>query len=102
MLEKGLQFGNNGDDPARLTADIMDASGDEAWPIATFTYVVLRNGESVSTFGCSLSLCSGSSRVCVGTCNTGVSASARQAGASHAAGAERGEDLGFSACWLEC
>ena len=44
MLEKGLQFGNNGDEPSRLTADIMDASGDEAWPIATFTYLVLRNG----------------------------------------------------------
>lgn len=44
MLEKGLQFGNTGDDPSRLTADIMDASGDEAWPIATFTYLVLRNG----------------------------------------------------------
>ena len=44
MLEKGLQFGNNGDEPSRLTADIMDASGDEAWPMATFTYVVLRNG----------------------------------------------------------
>ena len=44
MLEKGLQFGNNGDDPKRLTADIMDASGDEAWPIATFTYIVFRSG----------------------------------------------------------
>jgi hypothetical protein len=44
MLEKGLQFGNNGDSPDRLTADIMDASGDAAWPISTFTYIVIRNG----------------------------------------------------------
>jgi hypothetical protein len=27
----GLQFGNNGDPPEKLTADIMDASGDSAW-----------------------------------------------------------------------
>jgi hypothetical protein len=45
MLEKGLQYGNNGDDPSRMTADIMDAAGDQAWPIATFTYIILRNGQ---------------------------------------------------------
>jgi hypothetical protein len=44
MLEKGLQFGNNDDPPDKLTADIMDASGDLAWPISTFSYVIIRNG----------------------------------------------------------
>jgi hypothetical protein len=44
MLEKGLQFGNNGDPPDKLTADIMDASGDAAWPISTYSYVIIRNG----------------------------------------------------------
>jgi hypothetical protein len=44
MFEKGLQFGNNGDPPDKLTVDIMDASGDTAWPISTFSYVIIRNG----------------------------------------------------------
>ena len=44
MFEKGLQFGNNGDPPDKLTSDIMDASGDSAWPISTFSYVIIRNG----------------------------------------------------------
>eukprot|EP00854_Cymbomonas_tetramitiformis_P003185 gene3185-4030_t len=42
VLEKGLEFGNNGDDPSRLTADIQDARGAYAWPIASYTYVILR------------------------------------------------------------
>jgi hypothetical protein len=44
MLEKGLQFGNNGDPPDKLTSDIMDSSGDSSWPISTFTYIIIRNG----------------------------------------------------------
>mmetsp|Transcript_10648 Transcript_10648/g.27388 ORF Transcript_10648/g.27388 Transcript_10648/m.27388 type:complete len:1216 (+) Transcript_10648:587-4234(+) len=44
MLEKGLQFGNNGDDSERMTADLMDARGGLAWPISTYTYVIFRNG----------------------------------------------------------
>ncbi len=44
MLEKGLQFGNNGDSPDKLTSDIMDTSGDASWPISTFSYVIIRNG----------------------------------------------------------
>lgn len=44
MLEKGLQFGNNGDEPQRKTADLMDARGGLAWPISTYTYVIFRNG----------------------------------------------------------
>ena len=45
MLENGLQFGNNGDDPERLTADLMDAKGGLAWPIATYTYAIIRDGQ---------------------------------------------------------
>eukprot|EP00668_Euglena_longa_P011104 GGOE01013477.1.p1 GENE.GGOE01013477.1~~GGOE01013477.1.p1 ORF type:complete len:1165 (+),score=295.59 GGOE01013477.1:79-3495(+) len=42
VLEMGLNFGNNGDDPSQLTADLNNAQGVNAWPIVTYTYVVLR------------------------------------------------------------
>eukprot|EP00960_Hanusia_phi_P077188 768661-Hanusia_phi.AAC.2 len=51
VSEKGLDFGNNGDDPERLTADVHAASGSLAWPMVGYTYLVmrkktLRNGAS--------------------------------------------------------
>eukprot|EP00516_Mucochytrium_quahogii_P007603 CAMPEP_0203751338 /NCGR_PEP_ID=MMETSP0098-20131031/5424_1 /ASSEMBLY_ACC=CAM_ASM_000208 /TAXON_ID=96639 /ORGANISM=" , Strain NY0313808BC1" /LENGTH=653 /DNA_ID=CAMNT_0050641011 /DNA_START=1047 /DNA_END=3005 /DNA_ORIENTATION=- len=42
VIENGLNFGNNGDDPSRLTADIHNAQGPLAWPIAGYTYFVVR------------------------------------------------------------
>ena len=44
ILQKGLQFGNNEDDPTRLTADLMGADDPGAWPIATYSYLILRTG----------------------------------------------------------
>eukprot|EP00667_Euglena_gracilis_P003283 EG_transcript_3291 len=41
VLEMGLSFGNNGDDPKHLTADIFGAQSDLSWPIATFSYVAV-------------------------------------------------------------
>eukprot|EP00667_Euglena_gracilis_P019577 EG_transcript_21018 len=38
VLEMGLSFGNNGDDPSRLTADLSNAQGVNAWPINTYMY----------------------------------------------------------------
>ncbi|EKX51473.1 hypothetical protein GUITHDRAFT_61890, partial [Guillardia theta CCMP2712] len=35
-------FGNNGDDPERLTADVHAASGSQAWPMVGYTYLVMR------------------------------------------------------------
>eukprot|EP00667_Euglena_gracilis_P012542 EG_transcript_12874 len=42
VLETGLAFGNNGDDPSHLTADLNYALGVNAWPIVTYTYIALR------------------------------------------------------------
>jgi ABC-type phosphate transport system substrate-binding protein len=42
VVEKGLDFGNNLDDPSRLTADLHDALGSFAWPIVGYTYFVIR------------------------------------------------------------
>ena len=42
MIEKGLDFGNNGDDPRRLTADLHNTIGDNTWPISSYTYFILR------------------------------------------------------------
>eukprot|EP00667_Euglena_gracilis_P008413 EG_transcript_8522 len=42
VLEKGLSFGNNGDDPARLTGDINSALNPLAWPFAMWTYAAVR------------------------------------------------------------
>jgi phosphate transport system substrate-binding protein len=35
-------FGNNGDDPARLTASLAYSAGLQSWPIAGYTYLVIR------------------------------------------------------------
>eukprot|EP00667_Euglena_gracilis_P009878 EG_transcript_10039 len=42
VLEKGLSFGNNGDDPAHLTGDINSALNPLAWPFALMTYAGVR------------------------------------------------------------
>eukprot|EP00667_Euglena_gracilis_P001645 EG_transcript_1645 len=42
VLEKGLSFGNNGDDPAHLTGDLLNAYNPLAWPIVAYTYVGVR------------------------------------------------------------
>eukprot|EP00667_Euglena_gracilis_P011063 EG_transcript_11275 len=42
MLERGVAFGNNGDDPAHLTADLFDAANPLAWPITSYCYVAVR------------------------------------------------------------
>eukprot|EP00667_Euglena_gracilis_P000869 EG_transcript_867 len=42
VLELGLNFGNDGDAPARLTADLQNAQGANAWPIVGYTYLVMR------------------------------------------------------------
>lgn len=42
VMEMGLSFGNNGDDPKRMTADIQNAQGNMAWPIAGYTYLIMR------------------------------------------------------------
>ena len=42
---RGLQFGNNGDNPVRLTATIAPVLTNAlAWPFTTYSYVVLRTG----------------------------------------------------------
>lgn len=41
VLQQGLEFGNNGDNPDHLTADLMNAPGTSAWPISGYTYLVL-------------------------------------------------------------
>lgn len=42
VLELGLSFGNNGDNPVHLTADINNAKGVNAWPLAGYTYLIMR------------------------------------------------------------
>jgi phosphate transport system substrate-binding protein len=42
VVEKGSAFGNNGDDPVHLTADVSAAYGLNAWPIVGFTYLAMR------------------------------------------------------------
>eukprot|EP00667_Euglena_gracilis_P000840 EG_transcript_840 len=42
LLEKGLSFGNNGDSPSHLTADIFNALNPLAWPIASYSYLAVR------------------------------------------------------------
>eukprot|EP00667_Euglena_gracilis_P008108 EG_transcript_8205 len=42
MLERGVAFGNNGDDPAHLTADLFNAANPLAWPIVSYSYLMLR------------------------------------------------------------
>ena len=42
VFDQGLSFGNNGDDPSRLTADLVVPEISTGWPIATYTYFVVR------------------------------------------------------------
>lgn len=49
LYAQGLEFGNNGDDPAHLTADISDSTGHQAWPFALLSYLVVR--KSTTRFG---------------------------------------------------
>eukprot|EP00667_Euglena_gracilis_P012691 EG_transcript_13054 len=42
MLELGLAFGNNGDAPEHLTADLYNARNPLAWPIASYAYLAVR------------------------------------------------------------
>eukprot|EP00667_Euglena_gracilis_P001340 EG_transcript_1340 len=45
VLELGLSFGNNGDDPSRLTANLNNAQGVNGWPIVAYTYIILRKSQ---------------------------------------------------------
>eukprot|EP00667_Euglena_gracilis_P000374 EG_transcript_374 len=42
MLEKGVAFGDNGDNPAHLTADLFNALNPLAWPIVSYAYLAVR------------------------------------------------------------
>eukprot|EP00667_Euglena_gracilis_P004267 EG_transcript_4288 len=42
LLERGLAFGNNDDDPAHLTADLVNAVNPLAWPIVGYSYLAVR------------------------------------------------------------
>eukprot|EP00667_Euglena_gracilis_P015160 EG_transcript_15758 len=42
VLEKGLSFGNNNDDPAHLTSDLTSALNPLAWPIVYYSYIAVR------------------------------------------------------------
>eukprot|EP00668_Euglena_longa_P026219 GGOE01032811.1.p1 GENE.GGOE01032811.1~~GGOE01032811.1.p1 ORF type:complete len:1138 (-),score=365.29 GGOE01032811.1:18-2984(-) len=42
VLELGLSFGNNGEDPSHLTSDLSNAQGVDAWPLVGFAYVAVR------------------------------------------------------------
>ena len=45
LMEKGLSFDNKPTDPGgtlALTADVHDSTSNSAWPIAGYTYVVIR------------------------------------------------------------
>eukprot|EP00667_Euglena_gracilis_P000498 EG_transcript_498 len=52
LLELGLTFGNNGDDAHHLTAELSNAQGDNAWPIATYTYLIMRKSSAKSGATC--------------------------------------------------
>ena len=41
-LELGMQFGNNGDIPSRLTAKLINSKGFKTWPICGYSYFLLR------------------------------------------------------------
>ena len=50
--EIGLDFGNDGSDPSKLTVDLTGALGRRSWPIASVGYLALRaNSSSVSRSG---------------------------------------------------
>eukprot|EP00667_Euglena_gracilis_P000867 EG_transcript_869 len=52
LLELGLSFGNNGDDPSHLTADLENAQGANAWPIVGYTYLVMRRSTQRAGASC--------------------------------------------------
>jgi len=47
LSEFATAFGNNGDDPARLTLDLHGTRGLSSWPISGATYLVLRKETSL-------------------------------------------------------
>lgn len=42
VAEKGSDYGNNGEDSTRMTSDVSNANGNNAWPMTGYTYFVLR------------------------------------------------------------
>jgi ABC-type phosphate transport system substrate-binding protein len=46
LLERGFNFGNNGDNPAHLTVAVPGAVGSEAWPIVGVTYFSVRKNST--------------------------------------------------------
>lgn len=59
---RGLQFGNNGDSPNRLTATVAPVTTNPlAWPFTTYSYVVLRTGIDSTTYTSSDRLRTGAS-----------------------------------------
>jgi len=52
-FEFGMSFGNNGDAPEHLTADLLNARAELAWPIASYTYLALR--KNYTRFGATCS-----------------------------------------------
>ncbi|GBG32804.1 Metabotropic glutamate receptor-like protein B [Hondaea fermentalgiana] len=52
MVEKGLDFGTSDEDQLRLNADISDATGSQAWPIAGYTYFVVRKNTTRPNGSC--------------------------------------------------
>jgi hypothetical protein len=41
VFEKGLDFGNNGEPPQRLTANLYGSKGKDAYPIVEFSYFMI-------------------------------------------------------------
>jgi phosphate transport system substrate-binding protein len=52
VLEVGLTFGNNGDAPSHLTANVVNAQGAKAWPIVAYTYLVMRKSTLLGNATC--------------------------------------------------
>jgi len=42
LLDAGSQFGNNGDDPEHMTANLFVTQSSNAWPLCGYTYLVMR------------------------------------------------------------
>uniref|UniRef100_A0A0G4HN40 PBP domain-containing protein n=1 Tax=Chromera velia CCMP2878 TaxID=1169474 RepID=A0A0G4HN40_9ALVE len=52
LVEKGLNFGNDGSDPERLNADTFDSTNVLSWPISSYTYFIMRKGTLRTRAGC--------------------------------------------------
>jgi len=52
VTEKGLDFGMNGDSVERMTADIQGSLGAFSWPMAGYTYFVLRKNSTRAGRNC--------------------------------------------------